>query len=101
MAGEEPISSQSLFIRNVENSIRSSDLRRIFEKYGPVRDIYIPLDYYTREQRGFAYVQLFIPLQRFEDPRDAEDALRAEDGIELHGRRIKIEFARGDRKCKY
>ena len=42
-------------------SYRPEDLRRIFGKYGPIRDIYIPLDYYTREPRGFAYVQyLFI-----------------------------------------
>ena len=36
---------------------RSDDLREMFTKYGPVRDVYIPLDYYTREPRGFAYVE--------------------------------------------
>ena len=29
----------------------------MFGKYGPVSDVYIPLDYYTRQPRGFAYVQ--------------------------------------------
>ena len=38
-------------------SHRSDDLREMFTKYGPVRDVYIPLDYYTREPRGFAYVE--------------------------------------------
>jgi len=42
---------------------RPEDLRRIFAKYGPIRDIYIPLDYYSKEPRGFAYVQ--YPFQSF------------------------------------
>ena len=29
----------------------------MFGKYGRITDVYIPLDYYTRESRGFAYVQ--------------------------------------------
>jgi len=29
----------------------------MFAKYGPVSDVYIPVDYYTRRFRGFAYVQ--------------------------------------------
>ena len=29
----------------------------MFGKYGPITDVYVPLDYYTRRPRGFAYVQ--------------------------------------------
>jgi len=29
----------------------------MFAKYGPVSDVYVPVDYYTRRCRGFAYVQ--------------------------------------------
>lgn len=36
---------------------RAEEMRSMFEKYGPVSDVYIPLDYYTRKHRGFAYVQ--------------------------------------------
>ena len=32
-------------------------MRELFSRYGPIQDVYIPLDYYTREPRGFAYVQ--------------------------------------------
>ena len=37
--------------------LRQEELRSMFSKYGPVSDVYIPLDYYTRRHRGFAYVQ--------------------------------------------
>lgn len=39
------------------SSSRGDDLREIFTRHGPIQDVYIPLDYYTREPRGFAYVQ--------------------------------------------
>ena len=29
----------------------------MFARYGPVSDVYIPVDYYSRRCRGFAYVQ--------------------------------------------
>ena len=32
-------------------------MREIFSRYGGIRDVYIPMDYYTREPRGFAYVE--------------------------------------------
>ena len=36
---------------------RPDDVRQLFSKYGPVTDVYVPLDHYTREPRGFCYVQ--------------------------------------------
>ena len=40
---------------------RPEELRSLFGKYGPISDVYIPLDYYTRRARGFAYIQ--YPLE--------------------------------------
>jgi RNA recognition motif-containing protein len=36
---------------------RPEELRSMFGKYGPLSDVYVPLDYYTRRPRGFAYIQ--------------------------------------------
>ena len=36
---------------------RVEDLRQMFCRYGPIQDVYLPLDYHTRDPRGFAYVQ--------------------------------------------
>ncbi|XP_075051488.1 serine/arginine-rich splicing factor 10 [Mixophyes fleayi] len=81
----------SLFVRNIADDIRSEDLRREFGRYGPIVDVYVPLDFYNRRPRGFAYVQ-------FEDVRDAEDALYSLDRRWICGRQIEIQFAQGDRK---
>ncbi|XP_049438662.1 serine/arginine-rich splicing factor 10 [Epinephelus fuscoguttatus] len=81
----------SLFVRNIADESRPEDLRREFGRYGPIVDVYIPLDFYTRRARGFAYIQ-------FEDVRDAEDALHNLDRKWVCGRQIEIQFAQGDRK---
>lgn len=36
---------------------REDEVRSTFGKYGPLKDVYIPQDYYTRQPRGFAYIQ--------------------------------------------
>uniref|UniRef100_A0AAZ3R9N5 RRM domain-containing protein n=1 Tax=Oncorhynchus tshawytscha TaxID=74940 RepID=A0AAZ3R9N5_ONCTS len=47
----------SLFIRNISDESRPEELRREFGRYGPIVDVYIPLDFSTRRPRGFAYIQ--------------------------------------------
>ncbi|OAP05101.1 SCL30A [Arabidopsis thaliana] len=37
----------SLLVRNLRHDCRQEDLRRPFEQFGPVKDIYLPRDYYT------------------------------------------------------
>ncbi|KAM9824199.1 uncharacterized protein ACB057_019013 [Neosynchiropus ocellatus] len=86
--------SASLFVRNVSDESRPEDLRREFGRYGPVVDVYIPLDFHTRQPRGFAYIQ-------YPDVRDAEDALHSLDRKWVCGRQIEIQFAQGDRKTPH
>ncbi|KAH0920578.1 hypothetical protein HID58_020596 [Brassica napus] len=37
----------SLLVRNLRHDCRQDDLRRSFEQFGPLKDIYLPRDYYT------------------------------------------------------
>lgn len=87
-------SNSSLYVRNVPDATRPEELKAMFSKYGPVTDVYIPQDYYTRRPRGFAYVQ-------FEDMRDAEDAMYGLDRSRFCGRELVVEFAQGDRKTPH
>lgn len=57
--------SSSLLVRNLSYRIRAEEIRRMMERYGDVRDVYIPLDFYTKKPRGFAFVE-------FVDSRDAK-----------------------------
>jgi len=66
-------------------------MKKIFGRYGRIVDITLPLDYYTRDAKGYGFVE-------YEESRDAEEALHALDRYRLMGRELEVEFARGDRK---
>lgn len=80
----------------------SNELRDHFEKYGKVRDVYLPMDFYTkyvfhvpglfrfkrvisfhqrRQRRGYGFVEFF----NHDDAMDAKDAL---DRSILDGREV-------------
>ena len=48
----------SLYVKNIPDETLPDDLRDMFGRYGNLTDVYIPLDYYTKRPRGFAYVQV-------------------------------------------
>ncbi|KAK6187594.1 hypothetical protein SNE40_005587 [Patella caerulea] len=77
----------SLKVDNLTYRTRPEDLRRAFDKYGEVGDIYIPRDRFTKESRGFAFV-------RYYDKRDAEDAMDSMDGAMMDGRELRVQMAR-------
>merc|ERR1712210_55045 len=86
-----PRRNKSLFVRNIADDIDQDELHREFSRYGSIKDVYVPRDYYNKRPRGFAYVQ-------FADIHDAEDAQEGMDGRKVCGRFIDVQFAKGDRK---
>ncbi|CAF1262043.1 unnamed protein product [Rotaria sp. Silwood1] len=83
--------SASLYVRGLSEKTRYEDLKKIFGRYGRIVDITLPVDYYTRDAKGYGFVE-------YEESRDAEEALHALDRYRLLGRELEVEFARGDRK---
>ncbi|CAN1144306.1 Serine/arginine-rich SC35-like splicing factor SCL30A [Linum perenne] len=81
----------SLLVRNLRHDCRPDDLRVAFGQFGPLKDIYLPRDYYTGEPRGFGFIQ-------FVDPSDAADAKYNMDGEVLLGRELTVVFAEENRK---
>ncbi|KNC84932.1 hypothetical protein, variant [Sphaeroforma arctica JP610] len=71
----------SLFIGRLSHDIREADLEDVFIKYGKINRCEV-------KNGGFAFVD-------YEDKRDAEDAMKAEDGREIRGARIAVEWAKG------
>lgn len=52
-----PRASEIVYNSLFSTQHRPEELRSLFGKYGPISDVYVPVDYYTRRQRGFAYIQ--------------------------------------------
>ncbi|XP_012413797.1 serine/arginine-rich splicing factor 2-like [Trichechus manatus latirostris] len=77
----------SLKVDNLTYRTSPNTLRRIFEKYGSIGDVYIPRNHFTKESRGFAFVRFYYKC-------DAEDAMDALDGVVLDGRELRVQMAR-------
>ncbi|KAB1217868.1 Elicitor-responsive protein 1 [Morella rubra] len=81
----------SLLVRNIPLDCRPEELRVPFERFGLVRDVYIPKDYYSGEPRGFAFVQ-------FVDSYEASEAQYHMNGQIFAGREISVVLAAETRK---
>ncbi|KAA8548537.1 hypothetical protein F0562_000196 [Nyssa sinensis] len=80
-----------LLVRNISLDARPEDLRIPFERFGPIKDVYLPKDYYTGEPRGFGFV-------KFRHAEDAAEAKQQLDHTVIGGREIRIVFAEENRK---
>ncbi|XP_039016511.1 serine/arginine-rich SC35-like splicing factor SCL30 isoform X1 [Hibiscus syriacus] len=85
------LNNGSLLVRNIPLDCRPEELRIPFERFGLVRDVYIPKDFHTGTPRGFAFVQ-------FVDPYDAAEAQWRMNGKIFGGREISVVFAAENRK---
>ena len=52
----------SLKVDNLTYRTRVEDLRRYFDKFGPIGDIYIPRDQFSRSSRGYAFIRFVLPI---------------------------------------
>lgn len=72
-----------MFIRNLTYTITEDDIRKLFEKYGPLSEVNLPVDRVTRKPKGFGMVTFLMP----------EHAIKAYselDGSVLDGRMLHI-----------
>lgn len=79
--------SRTIYVGNLPGDIRESEVEDLFYKYGPIVDIDLKI---PPRPPGYAFVE-------FEDPRDADDAIRGRDGYKFDGYRLRVELAHGGR----
>ncbi|KAK1900158.1 Serine/arginine-rich splicing factor 7 [Dissostichus eleginoides] len=72
-----------VYVGDLGNGAAKGELERAFSYYGPLRTVWV-----ARNPPGFAFVE-------FEDPRDAEDAVKGMDGKILCGSRVRVELSTG------
>ncbi|KAJ7333783.1 Serine/arginine-rich splicing factor 1 [Desmophyllum pertusum] len=82
--------SRRVYVGNLPSNVEERDLEDIFYKYGEVADVDLKIPRQGTQGTPFAFVE-------FNDPRDAEDAVRGRDGYDFDGKSIRVEFPRGGR----
>ncbi|XP_033113294.1 serine/arginine-rich splicing factor 7-like isoform X2 [Anneissia japonica] len=73
-----------VYVGDVGPGAARHDLEDAFGYYGPLKNVWV-----ARNPPGFAFIE-------FEDPRDAEDAVRGMDGRNICGRRVRVEMSSGE-----
>ncbi|KAK7487898.1 hypothetical protein BaRGS_00020799 [Batillaria attramentaria] len=73
-----------VYVGNLPPDIRTRDIEDLFYRFGKI----VFVDLKNRKGPPFAFVE-------FEDPRDAEDAVRQRDGYNYDGYTLRVEFPRG------
>ncbi|XP_067614146.1 serine/arginine-rich splicing factor 1-like [Eurosta solidaginis] len=79
-----------IYVGNLPPDIRTKDVQDLFHKFGKISFV----DLKNRRGPPFAFVE-------FDDPLDAEDAVKARDGYDYDGYRLRVEFPRGDGPRNY
>jgi len=72
---------KNIYVGNLSYQTTEEELRKLFEPYGTVDRVSIPLDSVTGNSRGFAFVEM-------QDDNAAAAAIRALNGSELRGRTL-------------
>ncbi|KAK4766663.1 hypothetical protein SAY87_008305 [Trapa incisa] len=80
------MSSSKLFIGGISYGTDEMSLREAFSKYGEVIEARVITDRETGRSRGFGFVT-------FTSSEEASSAIQALDGQDLHGRRVRVNYA--------
>jgi cold-inducible RNA-binding protein len=76
-----------LYVGNLSFETTENDLQDLFEKHGAVGEVALMTDRMTGKSRGFAFVTM-------NDKAQADAALAALNGQDLHGRPLTVNEAR-------
>lgn len=77
----------TVYVGNLSYNATEDDLREVFQEYGSVKRIQVPLDRETGRMRGFAFVEM-------SQDEEEEAAIEDLDGAEWMGRTLKVNKAR-------
>lgn len=85
--------SKSLLLRKVPRRISEADLKTVFETWGPVRDVYIPMNITKGRKESYA----FIEFQELAHAIAAFNFLKNNEML-LEGVILRTDFARNGRR---
>lgn len=77
----------AIYIGNLSYDVTQEDLSTVFEEYGSVTRVNIPMDRETGRPRGFAFVEMSSETEE-------TSAIEALDGAEWMGRDLRVNKAK-------
>ncbi|EDW60892.2 transformer-2 sex-determining protein isoform X1 [Drosophila virilis] len=85
-ARDHPQASRCIGVFGLNTNTTQQKVRELFNKFGPIERIQMVIDAHTHRSRGFC----FIYFENLGDARVAKDACT---GMEVDGRRIRVDYS--------
>ncbi|KAG1471626.1 hypothetical protein G6F56_002016 [Rhizopus delemar] len=82
---QERKTSTTIYAGNLPYDFVERDVLTMFERYGNLKSVTVPMDTVTNKNKGFAFVE-------FDQRHDAEDAFNKFDGFSVEGRRLRLDW---------
>lgn len=83
---ENPPAGRCIGIFGLSIYTKETDIIEVFSRYGPIDDVQVVYDAQSGRSRGFAFVY-------FQNVADAAEAKERCNGIEIDGRKIRVDFS--------
>lgn len=83
----------NIFVGNLSNTVKEEDLIALFSEHGQVKEVKIIRDLFTRESKGFGFVEM-------PGLAEAQKAISSLNTIEVKGKKINVSEARPKRNNK-
>lgn len=77
--------AKSIYVGNLPFNATEEDVKTLFSQYGTVRSIKLISDRDTGRPRGFGFVEM--------DPENMAAAIEKINGLEFHGRTLRVNEA--------
>ncbi|KAH8234471.1 hypothetical protein KR038_010836, partial [Drosophila bunnanda] len=85
-ARDRPQASRCIGVFGLNTNTTQHKVRELFNKFGPIERIQMVIDAHTQRSRGFCFIY-------FENLKDAKVAKDACSGIDVDGRRIRVDYS--------
>ncbi len=83
---DEPVEYAEIFVGNISPSTTKDQVYELFRQFGEVSDVFIPIDFTTKSNKGYAFVQ-------FEEKPSAEKSIAFSLKIILNERKLYMNWA--------
>jgi RNA recognition motif-containing protein len=81
---------KKMFVSNLPNDASEEAVGRLFSEYGTVRSVQLATDVFSRQCRGFGFVEM--------EGHEARAAIAGLDGKSYGGKFLRVRFDEGDRR---
>lgn len=85
------MNQSKIYIGNLSYNTTEDELREFFAQFGSIDDIKLIIDFNTGRSKGFGFVT-------YTSAQDCETAVAKSNGVELSGRKLKVNIARDDNR---